>query len=75
MDLTQAKLSTNVKIKNIEIKDEKIRLRLKELGLFEGVLLKVKKRSLNKKTFLIHFNNTCFTLSGNLAKEIEVEYA
>ena len=75
MSLSEVKLNTDCVIKSINIKDEKIKIRLMELGLIEGAIVQVIRRSVLKKTLLIIFNLTCFTLKDNLAKAIVVQYA
>lgn len=75
MDLNSVKLNTNCVIKKINVKDEKTKFRLMELGLVIGTNIKVIKRSVFKKTLLVTFSQCCFTLKDNLAKEFEVEYA
>ena len=69
------KMNTNCVIKSVGIKDEKTKIRLMELGLVEGEIVRVIKKSVLKKTLLIIFNSTCFTLKDNLAHEIVVNYA
>ena len=75
MVLNKVKLNTNCIIKEMKNIDEKIKIRLMELGLIDGCVVKVVKKSVLKKTLLIFFNSTCFTLKDNLANEIVVEYA
>ena len=75
MNLSDVKLNTNCVIKSVVIKDEKTKIRLMELGLVEGCVVKVNRRSVLKKTLLIIFNSTCFTLKDNLARDIMVNYA
>ena len=75
MSLSDAKLSVNCVVKSIDVKDEKIKIRLLELGLTEGCVVSIDRRSVLKKTLLVVFNACCFTLKDNLAKEIVVEYA
>lgn len=75
MSLSDVKLNTNCVIKSVDIKDEKTKIRLMELGLVEGCFVKVNRRSVLKKTLLIIFNSTCFTLKDNLAHDIMVNYA
>ena len=74
MLLTEAKLNTNLIVKNIKI-DEADKLRLMELGIYNGVNILVKHKSMLKKNLLIFFNNSCFVIGINLATKIEVEYA
>ena len=75
MSLSDVKLNVNCVVKSIDIKDEKTKIRLMELGLIKGCVVSVDRRSVLKKTLLIIFNASCFTLKDNLAKEIMVEYA
>ena len=75
MNLFDAKINTNCIIKSVNIEDEKTKIRLMELGLIVGAHVQVIKKSVLKKTLLIVFNSTCFTLKDNLAREIMVNYA
>lgn len=75
MSLSDVKLNTDCVVKSVNIKDEKTKIRLMELGLVDGVIVQVNRKSVLKKTLLIIFNSTCFTLKDNLAKEILVNYA
>ena len=74
MNLDEAILQKNCLVLNNHVKDEKTKFRLMELGLVEGCVVRVKKKSIFKKTLLIVFCSTCFTLKENLAKNIEVKY-
>ena len=74
MSLSDVKLNTNCVIKSVNIKDEKTKIRLMELGLIEGSIVQVNRRSILKKTLLIVFNSNYFTLKDNLAREIVVNY-
>ena len=73
MTLFEAKPNANLKVKNINL-DNKEKLRLMELGLIDNSIVKVKKKSMLKKTLLIVFSNSCFTISADMAKHIEVVY-
>ena len=75
MKLSKAKINTKCVIKSVCVKNEKIKFRLMELGLVENCQLIVFKKSVLKKTLLIDFAHSRFTLKENLANEIEVEYA
>ncbi len=75
MNLMEANLNINCVVSSVNVKDEKTKIRLMELGLIKGCVVKVNKKSVLKKTLLIIFNSTCFTLKDNLAREIEVSYA
>ncbi len=75
MSLSEIKLNALAIVKEINIVDTKTKIRLMELGLNIGTKIMVKNRSVMKKTMLIVFNSSCFTLKDNLAKEIVVNYA
>ncbi|MBO5954381.1 MAG: ferrous iron transport protein A [Clostridia bacterium] len=75
MSLSDVKLNTNCVVKSVNIKDEKTKIRLMELGLIEGSIVQVNRHSVLKKTLLIVFNSNYFTLKDNLAREIVVNYA
>lgn len=75
MNLSDVKLNAKCVVKTVNIQNEKIKIRLMELGIVEGCTILVNKKSIFKKTLLVIFANSCFTLKENLAKEIEVEYA
>lgn len=73
MNLSQAKLNTNLIVKNFST-EENLKLRLMELGLYESVNIYVKHKSILKKNLLVVFNNSCFVINDEIAKTIEVEY-
>ena len=75
MNLNEIKLNTNGVVVEVNIKDEQTQIRLMELGIVKGTIIRVVKKSTFKKILLVVFNSTCFTLKDNLAKEIEVKYA
>ncbi|MBR2969908.1 MAG: ferrous iron transport protein A [Clostridia bacterium] len=75
MNLYEVKLNTICVVKSINISDEKVKIRLMELGLIVGENILVKNRSSLKKTLLIAFNSSCFTIKDVIAREIGVEYA
>lgn len=75
MSLSEVKLNTDCVVKSVNIQDEQTKIRIMELGLVEGCVVRVNKRSVLKKTLLIIFGATCFTLKDNLAREIMVNYA
>ncbi len=74
MPLTDVKLNTNCVIKEINIKDDKIKLRLMELGMLVGAKLKVANKSILKQTLLVIFNSSCFTIKADTAKNILINY-
>ena len=75
MSLSDVKLNTNCVVKEVNIKDEKTKVRLMELGLTKGCLVRVNRKSILKETLLIIVNSNYFTLKNNLAKQIVVNYA
>lgn len=74
MNLSQAKLNTVCVVKSLSLTDTETKIRLMELGITPGTKIKVKHKSGLKKTLLIIFASSCFTLKDNLAKGIEVTY-
>ncbi len=74
MNLSEVKLNTECLIKQINLQDEKIKIRLMELGLIEGTKILVKNKSVLKKTLLVIFNYSCFTIKYDIAKNIMVNY-
>ncbi len=74
MNLIDVKLNTDCMIKQININDEKTKIRLMELGLILGCKLRVGNKSMLKQTLLIEFNSSCFTLKSDIAKMIVVNY-
>lgn len=75
MSLSEIKLNVEAVVKEINIIDRKIKIRLMELGLNVGNKILVKNRSVMKRTMLVVFNSSCFTLKENLARNILVNYA
>ena len=74
MNLLQVKTNQDCIVKDILIDDFKTKIRIMELGLFKGVKIKVKHKSLFKKTLVIIFSLSCFTISSDIAKFIEADY-
>ena len=75
MTLNDVKLNTDCIISHIELDDYSTKIRLMELGLTSGMKIKVVRKSVGKKTLLISFNASCFTIKDNLAKGVIVNYA
>lgn len=61
-------------IKQINIDDGKLKLRLYEVGFFVGSKVKVFNKSFLGKTFLVYVLDSCFAIKGDVAKLIEVDY-
>ena len=74
MILNDVKLNTTCLIKQINISDELTKIRIMELGIVNNTKIVVKHKSVFKKTLLVIFNNSCFTIKDNIAKKIEVIY-
>lgn len=74
MNLSEAKLNSECIVIDFDIADEREKIRLMELGLVKGVKVKVVKKSVGKKTLLIIFNSSCFSLKDNLANGVIVNY-
>ena len=75
MSLLDVKLNSISVVKDLEIDDYKTKIRLMELGIIKDCKIIVKKKSMLKKTLLVIFNNSCFTLKDDIASKIMVEYA
>lgn len=75
MSLNEVKINTNCIVTSVDIKNKKTQIRLMELGLIQGAVIQVNRKSVLKKTLLITFNSSCFTLKDNIAREIVVTYA
>lgn len=74
MSLNEVKLNTNCVVRTVNLKNQKIQIRLMELGLINGAIVQVNRKSVFKKTLLVILNSCCFTLKSNIASEIVVEY-
>ncbi|MBR1988389.1 MAG: ferrous iron transport protein A, partial [Clostridia bacterium] len=66
------KINQKCIIESIENLDFKLKVRLMELGLVRGTNLYVKNKSILKKTLLIVFASSCFSLSTKIADNIMV---
>lgn len=74
MNLSQAKINKLCEITSVQVEDFATQIRLMELGLTFGTKIKLVRKSCLKKTLLVVFVNSCFTLKENLASKIEVRY-
>lgn len=73
MKLNEIKINQPVIIKNLNIENNKLKMRLGELGLFEKSEIIIKKYSPLKQTIILQIFNSLFALKTNIAKMIEVE--
>lgn len=73
MKLSELKINTKFKITKNYIDDDKLRMRIKELGLYENAECVLYKKSMLGNTFLLNILNTFFAIKKNVAKQIEVE--
>ena len=62
-------------IKQLNIEDDKLKLRLYEIGFFVGSKIKILNKSFLNKTLLINVLDSCFAIKADVAKLIEVDYA
>ncbi|MBQ7798157.1 MAG: ferrous iron transport protein A [Clostridia bacterium] len=62
------------KIISLNIIDDKLKLRLYEIGFFVGSYIQVLNISALKKTMLIQVLDSCFAIKSSIADCIEVEY-
>ena len=74
MNLNEVNINKVCEVKSVNIENEILNLRILELGIISGTKITIKHKSLLKKTLLIAFNNSCFSINENLYKNIEVEY-
>ncbi len=75
MSLSEVKLNTDCVVKEINIADEKTKIRLMELGLILGTKLRVENKSVLKQTMLVVFNSSVFTIKTDVANGIIINYA
>ena len=75
MKLSDIKINKKCVIESVDVLDFKLKIRLMELGLVPGTSLYVKNKSIFKKTLLIVFASSCFSLTEKIAKNIVVKYA
>lgn len=73
MKLNEAKVNKNYVVSKIEIPNKKTYFRILELGLNKNIKISIKKKSMLKKSLLVAFAHSCFTLGMDIAKYIEVE--
>ena len=75
MSLFDCEKNKLCKIVSVNIQDEKLKLRLYEIGFFSNSQIKVLNKSYLKSTILVSVLDSCFAIKGDVAKLIEVEYA
>ena len=74
MTLFEAQICKPCIIRSVRIPKFSAKIRLMELGVFDGQRITVFRKSLFKKTFLVSFGQAIFTLNAEIAREIEVIY-
>ena len=74
MNLNNGEKNREYQITDINIVDERIKLRLYELGFFVNGKVMVLNRTIAKKTILVSVLDSCFIIKSDIAKSIEVEY-
>lgn len=73
MRLLDLKINQEAVIKKVLLKDDKLNLRLQELGLYCGSKICILNFSPLKQTLLVKIFNSVFALKSEVAKQIEVE--
>lgn len=74
MKLYTCSQNQNLKTISIDVIDNKLKLRLYEIGIYPTAKIKVLNKSFLKKTILIQVLDSCFAIKSSIAKLIEVEY-
>lgn len=74
MRLQNAKKYEKCIIKEININDVKLKLRLFEIGFYPGSTIKILNFSFLHKTLLVQVLDSCFAIKSNVAENIEVDY-
>ena len=72
MNLLELKPNQTAQILSIDIEDKIYKLRLCELGLFEGAEISLIYFSLLKRTVLLKIFNSVFAIKSNIAKNIKI---
>lgn len=73
ISLDKVELNKMCVIKRLDFSDKALAHRLMELGLYQGVAIKIIKRSTFKKTLLVEFMHSIFALKTQTAEHIWVE--
>lgn len=72
MNLSEAKIGREYVVKNVNEKDEALKLRLIQLGIFPSAKISVLRFSPKKGTLLVNIFNTAFALKTNVANCVEI---
>ena len=72
MRLVELKANQSCLIEEILLKDEKLKLRLQELGMYKGSRVEILFLSPLKQTMLVKIFNSAFALKSNIASQILV---
>ena len=72
MTLNDCDLDKVYKVLSIQDLEEKVTLRLYEIGLFLGSEIKVLNKSFSNKTLLVQILDSCFVLKEDISKHIKV---
>lgn len=73
MILSNAKINQKYIVKSVKVCNNKINVRLQELGLYTGAIVTLYKFSPLKKTILVQIFNSLFAMKTDVAKNIFVE--
>jgi len=74
MMLNDCKKNKILRVLAIYIDDEKLKLRLYEIGFFKYSQIEILAISFFKKTLLVKVLDSCFAIKSDVASKIEVEY-
>lgn len=74
MMLSNCEINRKCRVVKLNFENNKLQLRLAEIGFFVGSEIEVLKLSVLKKTILIKVLDSCFAIKSSMAQNIEVEY-
>ena len=74
MSLQCCKKNKLCEVISVNILDDKLKLRLYEIGFFPSSKIKILNMSHLKKTMLVQVLDSCFIIKSEMAEQIEVKY-
>ena len=74
MKLNDCQKNKKLNVISINEIDQKLKLRLYEIGFYPSAEIKVLNISFLKHTILVQVLDSCFAIKSSIAKNIEVEY-
>ena len=75
MTLNNCDINKKYSVKSINTNNNKLKLRLYEIGFFNSSEVRILNKSFAGKTLLISVLDSCFAIKSEMAKCIEVEDA